>query len=125
MGGTVQQNTRCVKVRHLAAKLSGCDPVILNDKNSLIQVLDEVSRAVKMTIISRLSHSFTPQGISLVYLLAESHISIHTWPECGIADLEIVTCNEDSDVTVGLKLCCERLKAEKSDHRIWTFTHHY
>ncbi|MCX7702895.1 MAG: adenosylmethionine decarboxylase [Planctomycetota bacterium] len=125
MGGCVQQSTRCVKVKHLAAKLSGCDPVILNDEKRLKEILEEVSSAVKMSVLQRVSHRFEPQGVSLVYLLAESHISIHTWPECGVADLEIVTCREESDVSVGLKLCKERLKAVKVEHRVWTFAHNY
>ena len=40
-------------------------------------------------------HHFTPNGgISGVAVLAESHISIHTWPECGYAALDVFMCGE-------------------------------
>lgn len=119
------QKVCVVQVKHLAAKLSGCDVQLLNDEEMLITILDEVSSAVKMTVIQRAIHRFKPQGVSIVYLLAESHISLHTWPECGVADLEIVSCNEASDVLQGFRLCAKRLRAGDCDYRIWTFTHHY
>jgi len=114
-----------VTVKHLAAKLNGCDEEILDDEERLKEILDEVSSSVKMTVLQRATHRFEPQGVSLVYLLAESHISLHTWPECGLADIEIVSCNKGSDVLRGLRLCVERLGASEYDYRLWTFTHHY
>jgi len=51
-----------------------------------------------MTFIDKLSFKFNPHGLSMLYLIAESHIAIHTWPEYNLIDLEIVTCKEESDV---------------------------
>lgn len=121
----VARRVRVVTVKHLAAKLSGCDKQLLNDEKRLKEMLDEVSSSVKMTVLRRATHRFEPQGVSLVYLLAESHISLHTWPECGLADIEIVSCNKESDLMEGLRFCIERLGATEHDYRIWTFTHHY
>lgn len=46
----------------------------------------------KATYINHHSFKFEPQGLSCVILLAESHISIHTWPESGYAALDVFTC---------------------------------
>jgi len=46
----------------------------------------------KATYINHHSFKFTPQGLSCVVLLAESHISIHTWPESEYAALDVFTC---------------------------------
>ena len=46
------------------------------------------------TLLDITSHKFEPQGVTAVALLAESHISIHTWPEKGIAVCDIFTCGE-------------------------------
>ncbi len=46
------------------------------------------------TILDDLFHQFQPFGVSGVVLIAESHISIHTWPENGFAAADIFTCGE-------------------------------
>lgn len=121
----VETRKHQVVVRHLAAKLVGCPKDILNDPKAVQEILDRITKVVNMTFIKGASHRFSPQGVSVVYLLAESHIAVHTWPEFGIADLEIVTCNPESDVGMGLKEAKRLFGAISCDHRIWTFTHDY
>jgi len=121
----VEVRRRQVVVRHLAAKLMGCPAAILDDPNAICSILDRITRVVQMTFINGSTHKFQPQGVSVVYLLAESHIAVHTWPECGLLDLEIVTCNPESDIEAGLKEAVRLFGASKYDHRVWTFTHDY
>ena len=70
-----------------------------------------------MTIIKRVSHFYGP-GVSVVFLLAESHVSIHTWPEFGFADFEVVSCKESSDIVKGLNMAVEALKPKGVDKNI-------
>ncbi|RKY15626.1 MAG: adenosylmethionine decarboxylase [Planctomycetota bacterium] len=121
----VETRRRQVVVRHLAAKLMGCPPTLLNDPDAVSSVLDRVTEVVQMTFLERVSHRFSPQGVSVVYLLAESHIAVHTWPECGMVDIEIVTCNPESDVMAGLQEAMRLFSASECDHRVWVFTHDY
>ena len=70
------------------------DPTVLLDT---IQTVEDIliNKAIpkgKATYINHHSFKFTPQGLSCVVLLAESHISIHTWPESGYAALDVFTC---------------------------------
>ena len=51
-------------------------------------------KAGKATLIKTVVHQFAPQGVSGVAVLAESHISIHTWPETGYAAIDYFTCGD-------------------------------
>ena len=51
-----------------------------------------------MTPLKDSFHDFHPQGVSGVVLLAESHVSIHTWPELGYAAVDFFTCNTSTNM---------------------------
>lgn len=57
-------------------------------KNTLVAMADNI----KATVLGSIFHSFPGGGVTGVVALAESHISIHTWPETGYAALDIFTC---------------------------------
>tara|TARA_Y100001938_G_scaffold121271_1_gene168759 strand:- start:2346 stop:2621 length:276 start_codon:yes stop_codon:yes gene_type:complete len=63
------------------------------------------------TLLDVTSHKFDPQGVSAVALLAESHISIHTWPEKGIAVCDIFTCGESGAPNAAAEYLKTALKA--------------
>jgi S-adenosylmethionine decarboxylase len=65
----------------------------LNDPELIDKVLREASLAAKATILHSHFHHFAPSGgVSGVVVLAESHISIHTWPERAFAAIDIFMC---------------------------------
>ncbi len=70
----------------------GCDPVLLDDVNALITILYDAAYFADMTPFGDLSKKFEPQGASGLVGLMESHISIHTWPEDGVAVVDVYTC---------------------------------
>ena len=74
--------------KHHLVDLHGCDPELLDDEEFTLKVLAEAAEKSNSTLLSVASHKFDPQGLTAVALLAESHISIHTWPEIGHALLE-------------------------------------
>ena len=69
---------------------------VLDDMQQCERLLDALVLATKLTKLESVSHRFTPQGISIIYLLSESHIAIHTWPEDGYGYITVTTCNTDS-----------------------------
>ncbi|MGI4849719.1 MAG: adenosylmethionine decarboxylase [Janthinobacterium lividum] len=78
---------------HLLADLHGVQAVLLADGRQLERVLKEAALAAGATILSSHFHRFgTGQGVTGVVLLAESHISIHTWPEAGFAAVDLFMC---------------------------------
>lgn len=46
-----------------------------------------------LKVVKKLTHLFSPQGITLIYILSESHLVIHTWPESGFIHIDMVTCS--------------------------------
>ncbi|HOD65119.1 MAG TPA: adenosylmethionine decarboxylase [candidate division Zixibacteria bacterium] len=83
--------------RHLVVELSECNQEKLNDLSFLEECLDEAVRRSGATKVRSVFHRYNPQGVSGVVVIAESHISIHTWPEYGYAAVDFFTCGESVD----------------------------
>lgn len=66
---------------------------LLNDKDRLESALDRIVEQINLTKLHAVSHKFEPQGVSIVYLLAESHIAIHTWPELEQGYVTVSSCD--------------------------------
>ena len=78
---------------HLLIDLYGVAAHHLNQASTLEALLRASAQCAGATILNSHFHGFgAGQGITGVVLLAESHISIHTWPECGYAALDIFMC---------------------------------
>ena len=67
---------------------------LLNSLSGIRQVVDSICDEHSFSVLGKLEHQFTPQGCSLVYLLSESHISVHTFPEKNYIAMDIYTCRE-------------------------------
>ena len=70
---------------HLLLELKDCNPDLLNDLSFLRRSMIETAQDVGATIVGESFHHFSPQGVTGILAIAESHISIHTWPEYGYA----------------------------------------
>ena len=81
-------------MRHILFTLQGCAFDPLNDRSYIEVILKETAEICKSTLLDISSHKFQPQGVTAVALLAESHISIHTWPEKGMAVCDVFTCGD-------------------------------
>lgn len=77
---------------HCLIDLYDCQSRQLDDVAALEQLLRKAAAAARAEVIGVLQHRFTPHGVSVVCLLAESHISLHTWPEQAMAAADIYTC---------------------------------
>ena len=78
---------------HLIADLHGVDPALLTDAAQIDALLRAAALAAGARILHSHFHTFGPgMGVTGVLLLAESHISIHTWPEVGFAAADIFMC---------------------------------
>lgn len=83
--------------RHLVAELAECRSGILDNLPVLEEHLNESVRRSGATIVKSVFHRYNPQGVSGVVVIAESHISIHTWPEYGYAAVDFFTCGDAVD----------------------------
>ncbi len=78
--------------RHLIIDYWDCDPGLLKDEAKLVQIITRAAEAAGATVMSTQSHRFEDHGITAIAILAESHISIHTWPGSKYAGVDIYTC---------------------------------
>jgi S-adenosylmethionine decarboxylase len=77
---------------HLLVELHGCDPDKLKRVDVVKDIMVSAALACKATVLDVAFHEFNPFGVSGIVVIAESHLSIHTWPEYRYAALDIFTC---------------------------------
>ena len=102
--------------KHLLLELIDCDAALLNDIEYLRKVVSDTARQIGATVIKDSFYQFTPQGVSGVLIIAESHISIHTWPEYSFAAVDVFTCGDVIDPKNAVKPFVEKLKAVSSSY---------
>jgi S-adenosylmethionine decarboxylase proenzyme len=102
--------------KHLLLELINCDAALLNDIEYLRKVVSDTARQIGATVIKDSFYQFTPQGVSGVVIIAESHISIHTWPEYSFAAVDVFTCGDVIDPKNAVKPFVEKLKAASSSY---------
>jgi len=97
--------------KHLLLELKGCNPELLNDLEYVRNAMVGAAEAVGATIVGETFHRFKPQGVTGVLAIAESHLSVHTWPEHGYAAADIFTCGESIDPQVAAQVLIDRLES--------------
>jgi S-adenosylmethionine decarboxylase len=78
---------------HSLIELSGCDPEKLKRVGGVRRAMLEAARRANGTIVKAVFHAFSPWGVSGVVVIAESHLTIHTWPEHGYAAVDVFSCS--------------------------------
>ncbi|HHP7245331.1 MAG TPA: adenosylmethionine decarboxylase [Elainellaceae cyanobacterium] len=96
---------------HCILELYGCPATRLNDTALIRDLLKGSADRARSTFLGDLIHQFSPHGITALALLAESHISIHTWPEEGYAAIDVFTCGEHTQPEQACHYLIEQLEA--------------
>lgn len=99
---------------HVLVELYGVDAALLDDPDRLERALLGAAAAARCEVLGSVKHKFEPQGASVVVLVAESHLSIHTWPEHGYAAADILTCGATLP-TRGVESLLETLRPARSE----------
>ena len=81
---------------HVLLELRNCDPQLLDDLAYIRQEMLRAAASVNAHVVGESFHQFTPQGVTGILSIAESHISIHTWPEHDYAAADIFTCGDQT-----------------------------
>jgi S-adenosylmethionine decarboxylase len=97
---------------HIVCELSGCDAAALTNVDAVREMMIGAANASRATIMEVAFHRFEPQGVSGVVVLAESHISIHTWPETGYAAMDFYTCGDHTDPWLACEYAAKALSAK-------------
>ncbi len=100
--------------KHYLVEYHSCDPAVLDDQSSIQNILLEAALKSGATVLEYSFHKFSPQGVSGVIVIAESHISIHTWPEYGYAAVDIFTCGTKVDPWIAYNIMKNLLSSEET-----------
>jgi spermidine synthase len=97
--------------RHVLAELAGVDAALLDDQAALREALTGALVAAGADVRQVVVEAFEPHGVTMVALLAESHASVHTWPEHGTAHVDVFTCGASADPVRAVDLLAAALGA--------------
>ena len=111
-GDTALQATDMVG-KHCILELYECDPSRLDDEAFLRTSITTAAKSAGATLLNLITHRFEPQGVTGLALLAESHISIHTWPESGYAAVDVFTCGDHTMPEQACAVMRDELKARR------------
>lgn len=77
---------------HLLIELWSCNGQKIDNLDYLERIMSQAAEVAGATVLKTAFQDFNPQGVSGVVVIAESHLTIHTWPEHGYAAVDIFTC---------------------------------
>lgn len=98
--------------RHLLVEYYDCDADVLDSVEQISAAMVKAAELSGATVINNTFHHFSPFGVSGVVVIAESHLSIHTWPEYGFAAVDLFTCGDDVDPWIGFNYLKDVLKSK-------------
>jgi S-adenosylmethionine decarboxylase len=100
--------------RHLLLELFDCDLDAINNVETVKGALVEAAKRAQATIVDVVFHEFNPFGVSGVVVIAESHLSIHTWPEYRYAAVDIFSCGDVLQPEIAANYLVEQFGAERT-----------
>ncbi len=98
--------------RHLLIELKHCNTDLLDNLEYLKECLHTAAVRCGATVVGDSFYHFSPHGVSGVVNIAESHISIHTWPECAYAAVDVFTCGDRVEPEVAAQYIMHALEAD-------------
>ena len=97
-------------------ELRDCDSSALNDVHLVRRALTSTAERIGATVIGDSFHEFSPQGVTGVVAIAESHLCIHTWPEYGYAAVDVFTCGDQINPEDAVAFLVDAFSAQ--DHSV-------
>ena len=101
-------------MKHILFELRGCPNDLLDSEEHIRLSLHVAAKKSNSELLNISAHKFDPQGVTGLAMLADSHISIHTWPEKNIAKCDIFTCGEKCLPELAVQYLTEAFKAAET-----------
>jgi S-adenosylmethionine decarboxylase len=105
--------------KHCILELYACDCAKLDDEDFVRSALSNAALRAGATLLNLISHHFQPHGVTGLALLAESHISFHSWPESGYAAVDVFTCGDHTMPESACRVLVEEFGARR--HQLRSF----
>lgn len=97
---------------HLLVELRDCDRKALDNLPFIRETFLHAAEEVGAHVLGYKFHRFSPQGVTGIVAIAESHLSIHTWPEFGYAAVDIFTCGKSFEPNKAAALIIQALQCK-------------
>ncbi|MCS7083942.1 MAG: adenosylmethionine decarboxylase [Aquificaceae bacterium] len=104
---------------HILADLHGVEPALIDRVQDIRHLLETAVKVASLTKISSHYHQFQPHGATGIVLLAESHLSIHTWPEHGLASVDVFTCGDPAKAYRAMEYIIQSLSPTRIDKQVF------
>ncbi|MGB9812294.1 MAG: adenosylmethionine decarboxylase [Thermovenabulum sp.] len=98
--------------RHILAEIYDCDPFVLNDRDLIEDIMVKAALEAGAEVREVAFHKFSPQGVSGVVVISESHLTVHTWPELGYAAVDVFTCGDKVNPWDACNYIAEKFQAK-------------
>ncbi len=103
---------------HILADLYGVEPDRIDRVEDIRNLLETAVKVAGLTKISSHYYQFQPHGATGIVLLAESHLSIHTWPEHGLATVDVYTCGDPAKAYRAMDYIISTLEPKRVDKQV-------
>src|SRR2546423_1673602 len=88
--------TKLVYIDHYVAQAWGINAKLLNNKTKLLRISQKIAKDLNLNVVKSFVHRFEPHGLSMVLVISESHLAIHTWPELKYMNIDVLSCSPRS-----------------------------
>jgi len=99
--------------KHILAEYFECECTYLDSEPAIRNLMLEAASRTGATVVGDIFHHFSPQGVTGVVVIAESHLAIHTWPEFAYASVDLFTCGTRVDPWIGFEYIKEKLQSRR------------
>lgn len=91
--------------------------------NFIEELAGDLIADLDLKVVKKITHAFRPTGTTLAYILSESHLLIHTWPELGVIHIDLVTCSyrSEKEFESSLKAAFSEQKVKSIEIKIVNF----
>lgn len=103
---------------HYIVDLYNCDEKMINSVNNISKIMNEAGIIGNLHIVENCFHQFSPQGVSGILILEESHFAIHTWPEYNYVSVDLYLCGDDNNVDSIVDYLKEVFKSNSIKRRV-------
>jgi S-adenosylmethionine decarboxylase len=102
--------------KHILLDLYDCDIELIDSSDFVLSTLVKSAEISDCKILNKYFHKFSPQGVTGLICVCESHFSIHTWPEYGYCAIDIFCCKDETEKSI--EFLKKAFKAKKTKTRI-------
>ena len=107
-----------IVARHHVIEFDGCPPERVDDPVRIRRALARLCRDAGLNVVKRVEHRFTPHGLTVLYVLRESHLAYSSWPEKRYAVLDLFLCGPMRGVAPAIAAFARALGAKRARRRV-------